>query len=84
MKTFIGTKIVQAEQMGKNDFDVKFKGAEVSSSDLQKDGYHVKYDNGYDSWSPKGVFEQAYRLITNNEASLVDGNESQQEDDINE
>ena len=26
-----------------------------------EDGYKVRYPDGYESWSPKGVFEEAYR-----------------------
>lgn len=25
-------------------------------------GYHIRYDNGYESWSPKDMFEKAYQL----------------------
>jgi hypothetical protein len=28
-------------------------------------GYRVLYPDGYESWSPKHVFEEAYRLTTN-------------------
>jgi hypothetical protein len=27
-------------------------------------GYAVKYENGYTSWSPKDVFEEAYKPLT--------------------
>ena len=45
MKQYIGTKIIFAEPQEKD-------GAE---------GYAVVYADGYKSWSPKGVFEAAYR-----------------------
>ena len=28
-----------------------------------KPGYKVKYKDGYESWSPKEVFEEAYREL---------------------
>jgi hypothetical protein len=28
------------------------------------DGYAVKYSDGYTSWSPKAIFEEAYRPVT--------------------
>ena len=34
-------------------------------------GYKVIYPDGYVSWSPKEVFEHAYREITEDEANLV-------------
>lgn len=44
MKHYIGTKIIQAEP--------KESGGEQ--------GYRVVYSDGYESWSPKDVFEAAY------------------------
>lgn len=70
MQAYIGAKIILAEPMGKNDFDVKFKGAEAVAPDqVQHAGYHGQYPpmeeggNVYDFWSPKDVFENAYRLL---------------------
>ena len=45
MKNYIGVKIVKAEPQVKNG----------------KPGYKVVYPDGYVSWSPKDVFEEAYR-----------------------
>ena len=47
MKTYIGTKIIQAEP-------------QTRESDQQA-GYRVVYPDGYVSWSPFGVFDAAYR-----------------------
>ena len=53
MQRYIGTKIIEAEQAqaSKNIGDY-IKGS---------DGYDVYYPDGYISWSPKAVFEEAYR-----------------------
>ena len=45
MEQFIGTKIVKAEPMAKDG----------------QPGYKVVYEDGYESWSPKDVFNNAYR-----------------------
>ena len=45
MKRYIGTKIIQAEFCYKDG----------------DEGYKVVYPDGYESWSPKGAFEEAYR-----------------------
>ena len=45
MNRYIGTKIINAHPHAKD-------GA---------DGYAVTYEDGYTSWSPKKVFEEAYR-----------------------
>lgn len=36
-----------------------------------KAGYKVMYPDGYMSWSPKHVFEEAYRLISQGEKGLI-------------
>lgn len=69
MKQYIGTKLVKAEPAimvnGKmvlvDDFDTPIPiptGAEV------KAGYKVCYPDGYESWSPREVFERAYLPMT--------------------
>lgn len=62
MKTYIGTKIVEAEPMvlgvykettGKDPYPGEDKPNYLP-------GYFVKYPDGYKSWSPAEVFEEAY------------------------
>lgn len=67
MKEYIGTKIVQAEPAWKiTDFDdtsivwEKSIGQPRNGATIE-DGYKVVYQDGYESWSPKDVFEEAYR-----------------------
>lgn len=50
LETYIGTKIIQATTMPQH------AGG--------REGYQVVYEDGYTSWSPKDVFERAYRPIT--------------------
>jgi hypothetical protein len=53
MQEFIGTKIIKAEPCPAwKPFGAHQEGAE---------GYKVEYEDGYVSWSPKDVFEAAYR-----------------------
>lgn len=49
MKEYIGVKLIQAEPQKKNG----------------EDGYKVVYKDGYVSWSPKEVFEEAYKPLEN-------------------
>ncbi len=37
-------------------------GRVPSESEKSKAGYYVRYENGYESWSPADVFEKAYRV----------------------
>ncbi|WP_432748670.1 Gp49 family protein [Pectinatus frisingensis] len=53
MKTYIGTKLIKAEP-AYQEIDLKHLPAKA------RDGYRVVYPDGYESWSPKDVFEKAY------------------------
>ena len=65
MKTAIGTKIIRFQPMTNIDFTGKFK---KYFGTVTEEGYHVQYDNPdesvYDSWSPKEVFDAAYRDVS--------------------
>ena len=61
MKQYIGTKIVQAEPAYRVDGNVFVKANIVPCGAHIEDGYKVVYPDGYESWSPKDVFEAAYR-----------------------
>lgn len=62
MKKFIGTKVVKAEPMTMAEAQ-KVLGREIKPATVEEDGYLVKYKDGYKSWSPKSVFEEAYKPI---------------------
>ena len=61
MKQYIGTKIIKAEPAYRVDGKVFVKANIVPSGVHIEDGYKVVYPDGYESWSPKDVFEAAYR-----------------------
>ncbi len=71
LKSYIGTKIVQAEPMTYHEFSEKIKSCPCPPGDEL--GYLVIYEDAYRSWSPKAVFERCYREITENEKGLVIG-----------
>lgn len=54
MEQYIGTKIVEAETE-----ELRYKNE--AGVEMCEEGYKVRYQDGYESWSPKGVFEEAYR-----------------------
>jgi len=61
MKTYLGTKLVQAEPMNRGDYN-KYRGWEIPADENPTDeGYLVRYEDRYESWSPKNVFEEAYK-----------------------
>jgi hypothetical protein len=57
MQAYIGSKIITAEPQDKDG----------------QPGYKVIYPDNYVSWSPKAVFEEAYRPVSNGERNLVTG-----------
>lgn len=68
MKQYIGTKIIEAEPA----FRVRQEGGfpplivtdpkdAYCNYPVVEEGYRVRYQDGYESWSPKDVFEEAYR-----------------------
>jgi hypothetical protein len=73
MKTYIGTKIIDAKAMSRHEY-LEYTGQEVSGEN--QDGYLVEYPaepgnppnhnlhKGYISWSPKDVFEKYYRVAS--------------------
>ena len=71
MKTYIGTKIIKAEAMGKQDFHNSIRKFPTMPDNVA--GYKVVYADGYVSWSPKAVFDVAYREITDGEQILLTG-----------
>ena len=65
MRTYIGKKEIKAEYL--NEEIAVEKGYARANEDGHewRQGYHVQYTNPdgstYDSWSPRDVFERAYR-----------------------
>jgi hypothetical protein len=63
MKKYIGTKQIEAEPMTRGDAWGKHLLREKPSVENFDDaGYHVRYEDGYESWSPKDTFEKAYKI----------------------
>ena len=62
MQKYIGTKIIEAVPAIRKGGKVYEEGWPIPKSmDPTEEGYKVRYPDGYESWSPKGVFEEAYR-----------------------
>lgn len=65
MKQYIGTKLIEAKEMNRGDYNV-YRGWTIPENENPADeGYLVKYSDGYESWSPKMQFEEAYRESNN-------------------
>lgn len=65
MKKYIGAKHIEAEPMTMGEaYEKNLLQAGRVPNESEKDnaGYHVKYEDGYESWSPAEPFEKAYEV----------------------
>lgn len=71
-KVYIGTKIVAAEPMDEETFASQFHAGIGTgpATPVNRQGYKVRYRDGYTSWCPKEEFELANREITAQEKAL--------------
>lgn len=70
MQLFIGTKLINAESMTRLEYN-EMRGWTLPEDENGSDeGFLVEYLDGYISWSPKAVFEKAYK--SNGEFSFGD------------
>ncbi len=63
MKKYIGTKMIEAKPMNRGDYNA-YRGWTIPENENPADeGYLVVYtdSDNYESWSPKDVFDRAYR-----------------------
>ena len=63
MRKYIGTKIIEAKPMNRGEYNT-YRGWKIpENEDPTDEGCLVKYPDGYESWSPKKQFEEAYRAF---------------------
>lgn len=63
LKQYIGTKVLQAAPMTLGVYNDQRGWNIPKNENPLREGYVVYYADGYQSWSPKEVFEEAYRCI---------------------
>lgn len=61
MKKYIETKEVSATPAWRLDGKIYPKDGQVPRSMNREDGYKVVYEDGYERWLPKDVFEKVYK-----------------------
>lgn len=63
LNKYIGTKLIEAKKMNLGDYN-NYRGWKIPEDENpNREGYLVKYPDGYESWSPKEIFEQAYNKL---------------------
>mgnify|MGYP000368518087 CR=1 FL=1 len=65
MKTYIGTKIIQAQPMTLGEYTQYRKWNAPHIKEINNPGYIIRYPNNYISWCPKEEFEKVYSSDTN-------------------
>ena len=73
MKQYTGTKTVKAVPMTYGEAHERGLIRENAYVEEYNDnkGYHVIYPDGYESWSPAEVFEDAYKLSVQNQRQFI-------------
>ena len=69
---YVGAKIISATPMTEFSFH-ELQGKPLPENE-DRPGYMVEYPNNYRSWSPKEVFEEAYRPVSDGEKDLLMAN----------
>lgn len=70
-RLYIGAKLIRARPMDSITFRWTIKnGPPAQEGEGALEGYKVTYPDGYVSWSPKAVFEEAYREVSPGERNL--------------
>ena len=65
MKKYIGTKQIEAEPMTMGEAyrrNLLQTGRVPNDSEKDNPGFYVRYQDGYESWSPAETFCKAYKL----------------------
>ena len=66
MKKYLGTKLVTAKPMTRAEAEVILgKSIKPAKQEYSGEGYLVRYEDGYQPWSPKEVFDKAYKPADN-------------------
>lgn len=70
-KLYIGAKLIRGTPMDEVTFLTTVK-RQIERADREtRPGYKVIYPDGYVSWSPKEIFDNAYREVTDSEKALM-------------
>ena len=62
---YLGIKEVHAIELSKEEACKRnlLRLDVCDNNEIEEDGYFIVYENGYESWAPKSVFEKAYKAI---------------------
>lgn len=77
MKKYIGTKQIEATPAIRKGGNVYLPEDVIPKTmEPAEEGYKVVYEDGYESWSPKEVFDKAYKIAeTPKDRLMIEYNE---------
>lgn len=82
MNTYIGCKMVEAESMTRGAYN-QLRGWKLPKGENPEDqGYLVKYDDDYISWSPKDIFEKQHFMLMSDKQELLESLANIDENDL--
>lgn len=76
MGKYVRTEQIEAEPMTMGEaYERGFlkDGRIPSESDKSNAGYHVEYQDGYDTWYPDDLFKKHYRAVSNEKENMCFG-----------
>lgn len=66
MNKYIGCNLLKAKQMNLGDYNI-YRGWKLPEDERHdREGYLVTYNDGYQTWSPKEIFENQYLKLDDN------------------
>lgn len=72
MNHYLGVKLIQAEPMTRGVYNALRGWTVPADENPEDDGYRVVYPDGYQSWSPKAQFEEAYLCLGDDPSRIGD------------
>ena len=63
MELYIGTKELTAEPLQLGPYNEKRGWTLPENGDYTREGYFIEYPDGYQSWSPREIFEASYQKM---------------------
>ena len=66
---FVGDNLIPL--LGEGELAVKVSDAYMRKHNPQVGGYYVRYQDGYESWSPAEAFETGYRLMREGDTAVL-------------
>jgi len=76
MQAYVGVKQIEARPLNLGDYN-DYRGWTIPEDENpNREGYLVRYPDGYESWSPKEAFDKAYLPVGEDMADAFEGDKA--------